>query len=230
MTTENQNIKSWAEDDRPREKLLLKGKKALSDAELLAIVIGSGSRNETAVDLAKRMLKNSDNNWNALAKLTIKELSNFKGIGQAKAIGIVAALEIGQRRASQLGIEKPTISSSKDVFMLMKAELSDIPHEEFWVLYLNRSNKVISKTMISSGGIHETVVDTRLLLKNAIEQLAVGIVLVHNHPSGNVKPSEADKKLTKKIYEASKLLDIKLLDHIIFSENGYFSFADQGLL
>ena len=230
MTTENQNIKSWAEDDRPREKLLLKGKKALSDAELLAIVIGSGSRNETAVDLAKRMLKNSDNNWNALAKLTIKELSNFKGIGQAKAIGIVAALEIGQRRASQLGIEKPTISSSKDVFMLMKAELSDIPHEEFWVLYLNRSNKVISKTMISSGGIHETVVDTRLLLKNAIEQLAVGMVLVHNHPSGNVKPSEADKKLTKKIYEASKLLDIKLLDHIIFSENGYFSFADQGLL
>jgi DNA repair protein RadC len=228
--TEPQNIKSWAEDDRPREKLLLKGKKSLSDAELLAIVIGSGSKNETAVDLAKRILKTSENNWNALAKLSIKDLSKFKGIGEAKAIGIVAALEIGQRRALQETMEKPVIKSSRDVFNLMISDLSDIPHEEFWVLYLNRANKVIYKSLISIGGIHETVVDTRLILKCALENLAVGIVLVHNHPSGNTAPSEADKKLTAKLKEATKLLDINLLDHVIVAEKKYYSFADEGIL
>ncbi len=227
---ENQNIKSWAEDDRPREKMLLKGKKSLSDAELLAIVIGSGSRSETAVDLAKRMLKSTDHNWNDLAKLSIKDLSKFKGIGEAKAIGIVAALEIGQRRAAQETQEKNIISSSEDVYNMMIGDLADISHEEFWVLFLNRANKVTYKNKISSGGIHETVVDIRLVLKQALEQLSTGIILVHNHPSGNTQPSKQDLELTKKIKEAAKLLDINLLDHVIICEGKHYSFTDEGLL
>jgi DNA repair protein RadC len=228
--SENQNIKSWAEDDRPREKLLLKGKKNLSDAELLAIVIGSGSRNETAVDLSKRILGASENNWNTLAKLTVKDLSKFKGIGQAKAISIVAAIEIGQRRLGQEIIDKPTIQSSQDVFSIMVGDLADILHEEFWVLFLNKANKVIKKKQISSGGIDQTLVDTRLVMKSALENLAVGLVLIHNHPSGNVTPSDADKKITIKLKKAAQLLDIKLLDHIILTEKKYFSFADEGIL
>ncbi|MFA9290780.1 MAG: DNA repair protein RadC [Solirubrobacteraceae bacterium] len=227
---ESQNIKSWAEDDRPREKMLLKGKKNLSDAELLAIIIGSGSRNETAVDLAKRMLKSTNNNWNALAKLSIKELSKFKGIGEAKAISIVATLEVGQRRALQETQEKLVITSSEDVYNLMIGDLADIPHEEFWVLLLNRANKVIHTNQMSIGGIHETVVDIRLILKNALEHLAVGIILVHNHPSGNTQPSEQDKIITQKLNNAAVLLEIKLLDHVIVSEKKYFSFADEGIL
>lgn len=227
---EKLTIKSWAIDDRPREKLLTKGKIALSDAELIAILIGSGNRQESAVALSQRILKSVEGNINQLAKLTVEKLSTFKGIGEAKAIAIITALELGKRRQLETALERPKITSSKAVFNLMQPIIGDLEHEEFWVLFLNNSNKVLAKTQISKGGLTATVVDIRLLFKRAIELASVGIIVCHNHPSGKLKPSQADKQLTEKIKLAGLTLDIKLLDHLIITEKWYFSFADEGVL
>ena len=223
-------IKQWAEDDRPREKLMLKGKTSLSDAELLAILIGSGYREESAVELCKRILAMYNNNLSVLAKQSISKLTAFKGIGEAKAIAIIAALEIGQRRRLSERIEEPIITTSSDVFELISPIIGDLEHEEFWVLYLNNSNKVKFKSPLSKGGITGTVVDIRLLFQTALEQKAVGIILTHNHPSGKVKPSDADIQITKKIKEAGRIMDIQLLDHLIITEYSYYSFADESIL
>lgn len=223
-------IKSWALDDRPREKLLAKGKSSLSDSELVAILIGSGNREESAVDLSKRILQSVDSNINKLAKLSIEKLINFKGIGEAKAISIVTALELGKRRQLEVALIKPKITSSKEVNTIMNPVIGDLPHEEFWVLFLNNSNKVISKSQVSKGGITSTLVDIRLLFKQALEIGAIGIIVCHNHPSGKLEPSIADKQLTQKIKAAGITLDIKLLDHLIITEKAYFSFADEGIL
>lgn len=232
MTMEHQKItiKQWAEDDRPREKLMLKGKTSLSDAELLAILIGSGHREESAVELCKRILAMYNNNLSVLAKQSISKLTAFKGIGEAKAIAIIAALEIGQRRRLSERIEEPIITTSSDVFELINPIIGDLEHEEFWVLYLNNSNKVKFKSPLSKGGITGTVVDIRLLFQTALEQKAVGIILTHNHPSGKVKPSDADIQITKKIKEAGRIMDIQLLDHLIVTEYSYYSFADESIL
>lgn len=222
-------INQWAEDDRPREKLLLKGKSVLSDSELLAILIGSGSRNESAVQLCQRILKSVDANLNQLGKLSISQLVQFKGIGEAKAISIIAALELGRRRREEDVIERKKITSSKAVFDIMQPIIGELPHEEFWVLYLNNSNKVIHKTQISKGGITGTVVDTRIVFKTAFENHATSIILCHNHPSGKLEPSEPDKQITKKIKTAGDVVDVKVLDHIIVTEKSYFSFQDTGI-
>jgi DNA repair protein RadC len=227
---ERLTIKLWAEDDRPREKLLLKGKRTLSDAELLAILIGSGSRNETAVELCKRILQSVNNNLNELAKLSVSDLQKFKGIGEAKAIAIAAALELGSRREVSEIVKRDVITCSKDIYQLMKGNLADLPHEEFWVLYLNRANKVIEKFALSRGGVSGTVADSKIIYKRALEILASSVILVHNHPSGNLKPSQQDITLTKQLKEAGKLLDINVLDHVIISEQGYYSFADEGAM
>jgi len=221
-------IKSWALDDRPREKLVAKGSSSLSAAELIAILISSGNRQESAVDLSKRILKSVHNNIHELAKLPLVKLTAFKGIGQAKAIAIITALELGKRRQLEIFIEYPKISSSKQVFSMMQPLVGTLPHEEFWVLYLNNSNKVLSKFQISKGGITATLVDVRLLFKKAIEIGAVAIIICHNHPSGKINPSTEDKNLTKKIKLGGMSLDIKLLDHLIITEKSYFSFADNG--
>lgn len=226
----NFSIKHWAEDDKPREKLMLKGKEALSDAELVAILIASGNKNESAVDLSKRILASVDNALNALGKLTLKQLMNFKGIGQAKAITIAAALELGRRRRQEEALELKKISSSQAVFEIMQPLIGELSNEEFWVLFLNNSNKVIYKSQISKGGITGTVVDVRLIFKMAFEHNAVAIILAHNHPSGKLEASNEDIKITKKIKEASTTLDIRLLDHVIITENNYFSFADNGII
>lgn len=226
----NFTIKSWALDDRPREKLVAKGKTALSDAELIAILIGSGNREESAVALSKRILQSVDNNLNKLSKLSVEELMNFKGIGEAKAISIITALELGKRRQFEEVVVNPKIASSKDVANLMQPIIGDLQHEEFWVLYLNNSNKVLAKHQISKGGLTATLVDVRLLYKRALELAAVGLVVCHNHPSGKLKPSRADIELTQKIKTAGETLDIKLLDHLIITEKAYFSFADEGIL
>ena len=223
-------ITQWNEDDRPREKLLLKGKIALSDAELVAILIGSGNRKESAVALSKRILASVDNNLNALAKLSFEELCKFNGIGEAKAISIITGLEIGRRRRLEQALEKSKITSSKSVFDIMQPIIGDLSHEEFWVIYLDNSNNIINKNQLSKGGITGTVVDTRLIFKRAMEIAAVGLILCHNHPSGNLKPSMPDKELTQKIKLAGQTLDIKVLDHLIITLNGYFSFTDEGLL
>ncbi|KGO89316.1 RadC family protein [Flavobacterium suncheonense] len=230
METTNFSIKCWAEDDKPREKLMLKGKSVLSDAELIAILIGSGSRNESAVQLSKRILASVDNNLNVLGKLSVKQLMHFKGIGEAKAISIVAATELGRRRKSEEIPELSKITSSKVVFELMQPLIGELPHEEFWVLYLNNSNKVIYKTQVSKGGITGTVVDTRIIFKTALEHTATSIILVHNHPSGTLTASEADKQITRKLKEAGRHLDVPVLDHVIVTEKSYFSFADEGIL
>ncbi len=224
------SIKNWSIDDQPREKLRDKGKSVLSDAELVAILIGSGNTEESAVALCKRILASVNNNLNELGKLTVKQLMDFKGIGEAKAITIVAALELGRRRRAEEALEKQKISSSKSVFELMQPIIGELAHEEFWIIYLNNSNKVIQKQQLSKGGITGTLVDVRLVLKNALEVGATGLILVHNHPSGTLKPSEADKQLTQKLKHASNSLDIKVLDHLIITEKAYFSFADETLL
>jgi DNA repair protein RadC len=224
------SIKNWSQDDQPREKLLYKGKSALSDAELVAILIGSGNREESAVDLCKRILASVDNNLSELGKLSIKQLMNFKGIGEAKAISIAAALELGRRRRGEEALEKKKITSSQSVFELMQPIIGELQHEEFWIIYLNNSNKVLQTSQLSKGGITGTLVDVRIVLKNALEVGATGIILAHNHPSGTLKPSEADKQLTNKLKLASESLDIKVLDHLIVTEKAYFSFADENLL
>lgn len=230
MEYTNLKIKDWAVEDRPREKLLKKGLLSLSDAELIALLIGSGTRNESAVELAKKVLKNANNNLNELGKLEIKDLQKNKGIGEAKAITITAALELGRRRKLADIIDKQKISSSNDVFELFQPLLGDLPHEEFWILLLNRSNKIIDRFKISQGGVSGTVIDVRLILKAAIEKLASSIILCHNHPSGNKMPSDADDSITQKLIDGGKLLDIKVLDHIIIADTQFFSYADEGKL
>jgi DNA repair protein RadC len=222
-------IRSWSEDDKPREKLMLKGKSVLSDAELIAILIGSGSRNESAVDLSKRILASVANNLNALGKMSILQLMDFKGIGEAKAISIIAALELGRRRRAEDAVELIKISSSKMIFEMMQPIIGELLHEEFWIIYLNNSNKVISKSQLSKGGITGTVVDVRLVFKTALETGATGLILCHNHPSGTLLPSDADKQITRKLKLAGESLEIKVLDHLIVTETSYFSFVDEGI-
>lgn len=230
MEYTNLKIKDWAVEDRPREKLLQKGISSLSDAELIAILIGTGTKNESAVELSKKVLKNANNNLNELGKLEIKDLMKNKGIGEAKAITILAALELGRRRKISGILEKQKITCSNDIYELFQPLLGDLPHEEFWVLLLNRSNKIIEKFKISQGGVSGTVIDVRLILKNAIEKLASSIILCHNHPSGNKMPSEADDSITNKLVEGCKLLDIKVLDHIIIADTRFYSYTDEGKL
>ncbi len=224
------SIKNWSEEDRPREKLLQRGKSSLSNAELIAILIGSGSRNESAVALSKRILASTALNLNELGKLSTNELIEFKGIGEAKAVTIVAALELGRRRRGAEALEKKKITSSNSVFELMQPIIGELPHEEFWIVYLNNSNKVLQKSQLSKGGITGTLVDVRLVLKNALQLGAVGLILTHNHPSGTLKPSQADQQITQKLKKAGESLDIKVLDHVIITEKAYFSFADESLL
>jgi len=224
------SIKDWAVEDRPREKMLSKGVRSLSEAELIAILIGSGNLEESAVEVSRRIMASVNNNLNELGKKTITDLQKFKGIGPAKAITIAAAMELGRRRKESEPEEKLKITTSGDGASIFKPLLSDLPHEEFWVLVLNRNNLVTDKFMVSSGGIAGTVIDVRLIMKRALEKLACSIILCHNHPSGNLIPSDADKDITRKIKEAGKQLDIQVLDHLIIANDSFFSFADEGLL
>ncbi|MGB3585661.1 MAG: DNA repair protein RadC [Tunicatimonas sp.] len=229
-TLRERGILSWAEEDRPREKLLLKGRAALSDAELIAILIGSGTRDKSAVDVAKTILRSVDHNLHELAKLSVADLKKFEGIGEAKAISIISALELGRRRKSSEPVKREKILSSEDAYRIMQPYLLDQPVEQFWIILLNRANMVISTHCVSQGGVSGTVADPKTIFKGALEKLASSIVLVHNHPSGNLKPSEADIHLTLKLKEAGKHLDLPVLDHIIFTDQSYLSFADEGIL
>jgi DNA repair protein RadC len=224
------SLKTWAEDDRPREKLINKGRHTLSDAELLAILLSSGNREETAVQLAQRILQTNRNSINQLAKLQLNDLKKFKGVGEAKAVTILAALEIGRRRNDKVEDEKIKINNSQQAYFILKPKLEDLPHEEFWVIYLSRNNSVLKTECISRGGISGTLVDPRLVIKPAIECLASSIILGHNHPSGNLKPSQEDIRLTKKIKEITIHLDMVIQDHLIIGDQKYLSFADEGLL
>lgn len=225
-------INFWAEEDRPREKMLVQGRRALTDAELIAILIGSGSKSESAVELSRRILSESNNDLNKLATFSIKDLTNgrFKGIGEAKAISIIAALELGRRRKETMTKERPQITSSKDAFQLMAPIYADLNHEEFWIILLNTANRVIGKHKLSKGGRAGTVVDVKILFEEVLSYKATSVILTHNHPSGNLRPSDQDRVLTKRISEAGKLLDIKILDHLIFSDTTYYSFSDEGEL
>ncbi len=225
------SIKSWAEEDRPREKLQLKGKSSLSDAELLAILLRTGTKGHSALDISKRLLATVNNNLNELGKLSVNELKKMqKGLGDTKSITIVAALELGKRRQASDIREKPQIRSSKDSFDYIYPEIADLPHEEFYVIYLNKANRVIGHKHISAGGVAGTVADVKIILKHALECLASSIIAVHNHPSGNLKASEADIKLTRKLKDAAALIDVMLLDHLIIGDKAYYSFADSGIL
>jgi DNA repair protein RadC len=232
MSNENsyRSISSWAEEDRPREKMLLKGRQSLSDAELIAIMLGSGSAGESALGLAQRILASVDNNLHELGKRSIQEFQRFKGVGEAKAITIAAALELGRRRQISDLRERPKVASSRDAFNAIASLLTDLYHEEFWLLMLNKANEVVAREKLSAGGMAGTVADVKLAFKLALDARASAIIAVHNHPSGNLKPSEADLSLTKKLKEAGKILDLPLLDHLIVSERGYYSFADEGAI
>ena len=230
MEQQHISIKHWAEDDRPREKLIIKGKQALSDAELIAILIASGSKNESAVQLSQRILATHKNNLHELAKLSINDLKKFKGIGEAKAITIIAALELGRRRKDVDAPVLDLVKTSKDAYAHIAPKLSDLPHEEFWAMLLNRSNKIIKTEFIGRGGVSGTVADVRIILKSAIENLASSIVLAHNHPSGNLQASKEDINLTQKVKQAAALFDVQVIDHIIVGDANYYSFADEGLL
>ena len=223
-------IKSLSEDDRPREKLATLGRQNLSDAELLAIILGSGNKKETSVQLAQRMLSENQNSINHLAKLSLAELKKYNGVGEAKAVNIAAAFELGRRRTDFETTQKVKITSSAIAYKLLQKRLSDLPHEEFWILILNRANQVIKEENLSKGGISGTVVDIRLICKAAIENNASGIVIAHNHPSGQVQPSEQDKTITAKLKEALKTFEIALLDHLIIGDQAYYSFADEDTL
>lgn len=228
--TRSLRIKSWAPEDRPREKLLLKGTQALSDAELIAILIGTGTSTMSAVEVSRKILQHVNHHLHDLARLSIKDLIKIKGIGEAKAVTIVAALELGRRRKLTDAGDKPKISSSRDAFDHIVGDLIDLPHEEFWVLLLNRANRVMRKKRVSEGGVSGTVADPRIIFKMALEELASGIIVAHNHPSGNLTASQSDIDLTKKLKEAGKFLEIRLLDHLIICGQKYFSFADEGLV
>jgi DNA repair protein RadC len=224
------NIKDWALEDRPREKLLYRGISSLSDAELIAILIGSGNSSETAVELSRRIMENVGNNLNELGKLNVENLKTFKGIGDAKAISIIAAMELGRRRNHSSALEMDKITGSSDVARYIRPLIGDIPHEEFWAIFLNRQNKIIDKQRLSQGGITGTVIDVRLVLKMAIEKHATSLIFAHNHPSGNLEASDADRKITHQLKDAGSIMDIPLLDHLIITQESYFSFADEGLL
>ncbi len=226
----NLRIKDWALEDRPREKLLSKGLKSLTDAELLAILIGSGQKNESAVEVAKKVLNLAQNNLNELGKLSISEFETIKGIGETKAITLISALELGRRRKLSESKEKYKIGGSKDAFNYMQPFLEDLSYEEFWVIYMNRSNRIIDQVKISQGGISGTVIDVRIILKHAIEKLASTIIICHNHPSGNLQPSKSDIQITSKLKEAAKFHDVELLDHLIICDSSYYSFADEGII
>lgn len=224
------SIKNWALDDRPREKLILKGKGSLSDAELLAIVINNGYRDKSALDVAKELLAQVQNDWNQLAKLSITELTKTKGLGPAKAIHILAAIEIGIRREASVIPSKTKVSNSKMIYNHLKKHYKGLSHEEFYVVYLNNANEIIDTIQLSKGGMTSTIVDGKVLFQHALKCQATGFIVNHNHPSGNRQPSEADKKLTKNLKDFAKLIDMQLIDHLIFIDNGYFSFADEGIL
>jgi len=230
LEIENISIKKWATKDRPREKLLELGIDTLSEAELIAILIGSGNREESAVSLSKRILFDAENNLNILGKQSVTDLMKYKGIGEAKAISIVAALELGKRRLSSDVIKREQITGSGSAAQIFKSKISDLPHEEFWIMLLNRANKIIEYKRLSIGGVAGTVSDIKVILKTAIDKLASGIIVSHNHPSGNISPGDADNKLTAKLNEACSLVDVKLLDHIIIADDKYYSYADEGKL
>ncbi len=221
-------ITAWAEEDRPREKMLLKGKQSLTDAELIAILLGSGSVGESAVELARRILASVDHNLHDLGKCTINDLEKFKGIGEAKAVSIAAALELGRRRQLSDLRERPRVASSRDAYEAIAPLLTDLYHEEFWILLLNRANEVFAREQLSSGGTSGTVVDIKMVFKAALDARAVAIIAIHNHPSGSLQPSQADVDLTKRLRKAGEILDLPMLDHLIVSERGYYSFSDQG--
>ncbi|MEI6143770.1 MAG: DNA repair protein RadC [Mariniphaga sp.] len=224
------NIKEWAVEDRPREKMVYRGLTSLSDAELIAILIGSGNQEETAVELSRRIMEKVKNNLHELGKLNIEDLKKFKGIGEAKAVSIIAAMELGRRRNHSDVLELDKITGSKDAARYFRPIMGDLPHEEFWALFLNRQNKIIDKQRLSQGGLTGTVIDVRLVLKMALEKHATSIIFAHNHPSGNLDPSDADKKITRQLKESGKIMDIPLIDHLIITQGGYYSFADQGTL
>ncbi|GEJ43784.1 DNA repair protein RadC [Chryseobacterium sp. ON_d1] len=223
-------IKFLAEDDRPREKFLQKGKSSLSDSELLAIIMGSGNKDENAIELARKILSSVNNNWHQLSLLSVKDLMKFKGIGVTKAISIISALEIGRRRAIQEIPEKTIIGNSHDAYMVLKNQLSDLRTEEFWAVFLNSNNKVIHISQLTQGGISQSIVDVRILYKTALDHFSTGVIIAHNHPSGSLRPSREDINITQKIKEAGNTLSIQLLDHIIITQDSYFSFSDEGLL
>ena len=227
MTRVNISIKNWAQDDRPREKLVLKGRESLSDAELLAIILGSGTRTKSAVELAREVLQSVQNDLNKLSLLTVKDLCKFKGIGPAKAVSVVSAIELSRRRPKEELI-KNKVSCSEDIYNLMKPHLQDAQFEQFWIVCLSRANVVLSKHKISDGGREGTIADSKRIFKIALEELSSGLILCHNHPSGQLRPSKADIKLTQKLITAGKVLDIDVLDHLIFANSGYYSFADEG--
>jgi DNA repair protein RadC len=226
----NLSIKSWAEEDRPREKLSSQGRRSLTDAELIAIMIGSGSRNETAVELSKRILHHYDNDLNKLGKASINELSSFKGIGEAKAISIIAALEIGRRRNDFETKAPDTVGGSKDAFNIMRRHLVDLYQEEFWILLMGRSQKVLGKELVSRGGLSDVLVDPKVVFSIALRYMATGIILIHNHPSGNLKPSTGDISITKRLVKVGRQLELAILDHLIITDKGYYSFADEGII
>ena len=230
MPSENYSIKQWAKDDRPREKLMNLGIETLSNTELLAILIQHGTRSKTAIDLAREVLKMGKNNLGQLGRLSLKEVMKINGIGEVKAIMIATAIELGRRRQAESSLDKPVIRESRDIAVYLKTLLQDRSHEVFAVVFLNRANRINHFQIVSEGGITGTVADPRLILKKALEEEAVSLILCHNHPSGNLKPSKADEELTLKIKEASRYFDIKVLDHIIVSDEGWFSFADEGLI
>lgn len=223
-------LKSWAVEERPREKVMANGIQYLSDAELLAILMGSGTRNTTAVELARKILGGVDNNLHELGRQSISDLQKVKGVGPAKAITLMAAMELGRRRAGTHHVDKIPVKSSETVFKLFHPLMGDLEHEEFWLLMLNRANRVLGRFKVSQGGLSGTVIDTRIILKKALDNLSSSIIVCHNHPSGNMQPSDADVKITEKLKKAAEMLEIKLLDHIIIADKSYFSFADEGLI
>ena len=228
--TERPVIRSWAEEDRPREKLILKGRTALTNAELIAILIGSGSSKETAVDLGKRILNSTNNNLNNLARLSLKDLQEFHGIGEAKAISIQAALELGARKRAEEAEKRVQVSKSEDVVDIFKDSLGSLQHEEFHVLLLNHANKILKKVLVSKGTMNASLADPKIIFEAALSAKASSIILVHNHPSGTLKPSKADIKITQKLKSAGEVLDLPILDHVIIAETGHYSFADSGIL
>ncbi len=232
MTDYHKNIpiRLWAEDDRPREKLQMKGKRALSNAELIAILIGTGTKEHTAVELSKRILKAAGGKLKELSRLSVADLMKNKGIGEAKAVSLIAALELANRSGSEQGLARKKVSSSRDVYAFFKPLLQDSSYEEFWIMLLNRGNKIINSICISQGGLSGTVADPKKIFKTGLEQYAASLILCHNHPSGNIKPSESDIRLTQKLKKAGSFLDLPVIDHIILGDDSYFSFADEGLL